>query len=110
MKVIEADDRRKSVLIVLNDREQDGTDVSWIYDTHFEKFINEQTAAVICTGTRAYDMALRMKYEGYEGELRIIADLQQAVDALIAQEGCVLYAIATYTALLPTRNAIVRRL
>ena len=50
------------------------------------------------------------KYEGYEGELRIIADLQQAVDALIAQEGCVLYAIATYTALLPTRNAIVRRL
>ena len=110
MKVIEADDRRKSVLIVLNDREQDGTDVSWIYDTHFEKFINEQTATVICTGTRAYDMALRMKYEGYEGELRIIADLQQAVDALIAQEGCVLYAIATYTALLPTRNAIVRRL
>lgn len=110
MKVIEADDRRKSVLIVLNDREQDGTDVSWIYDTHFEKFINEQTAAVICTGTRAYDMALRMKYEGYEGELHIIADLQQAVDALTAQEGCVLYAIATYTALLPTRNAIVRRL
>ena len=86
---------------------QDDIDV---IDQFIEKFINEQTAAVICTGTRAYDMALRMKYEGYEGELRIIADLQQAVDALIAQEGCVLYAIATYTALLPTRNAIVRRL
>lgn len=110
MKVIEADDRRKCVLIVLNDHEQDGTDVSWIYDTHFEKFIDPQTKMVICTGTRAYDMALRMKYEGYAGNLRVITDLQQAVDELSAQKDCVLYAIATYTALLPTRNAIVRRL
>lgn len=55
-------------------------------------------------------MALRMKYEGYAGDLRVITDLQQAVDELSAQKDCVLYAIATYTALLPTRNAIVRRL
>ena len=48
--------------------------------------------------------------KGMRGDLRVITDLQQAVDELSAQKDCVLYAIATYTALLPTRNAIVRRL
>lgn len=40
MKVIERDPALKQIVIVLNDREQDGRDVSWIYDTHFEKFMN----------------------------------------------------------------------
>ncbi len=109
MKVIEAHAEPKAVLIVLNDHDQDGTDVSWIYDTHFEKILQGQTKALLCSGTRAYDMALRLRYEGYEGEITVIEDLQSAVDALLAIRGCTLFAIATYTALLPTRNAICKR-
>lgn len=110
MKVIEADDRKKSVLIVLNDHDQDGTDVSWIYDTHFEKILAKETSTIICSGTRAYDMALRLRYEGTEKKIIIHEDLQEAVDALFAQHDNILYAIATYTALLPTRNVICRRI
>ena len=65
MKVIEEDQDDKTVLLVLNDHAQDGTDVSWIYDTFFEKLVNEKTVHIICSGTRCYDMALRLKYAGY---------------------------------------------
>lgn len=43
MKVIEMDPSDKNICIVLNDNDQDGTDVSWIYDTFFEKLMKEST-------------------------------------------------------------------
>lgn len=109
MKVIESHPEEKAVLVVLNDHEQDGTDVSWIYDTHFEKILTSTTEAILCSGTRAYDMALRLRYEGYSGDIQVIEDLQQAIDQLLSIKQCTLFVIATYTALLPTRNAISRR-
>ena len=105
MKVIERDDSKKAIVIVLNDHEQDGTDVSWIYDTQFEKFMNDQTQAVICTGTRAGDMALRMFYGGYQGKMEIESNLEQAIQKGLDQADTV-YVVATYTALLPSRKAI----
>ena len=109
MKVIESHPEPKAVLIVLNDHDQDGTDVSWIYDTHFEKILSGDTRALLCSGTRAYDMALRLRYEGHTGAITVVEDLQEAIDQLLSIPDCTLFAIATYTALLPTRNAICRR-
>lgn len=105
MKVIERDGTQKAVVIVLNDHEQDGTDVSWIYDTQFEKFMNPQTECVICSGTRAGDMALRMYYGGYKGDLSIEPDIEAAVRKA-AEKADTVYVAATYTALLPSRKAI----
>lgn len=109
MKVIEKNLDDKNIVIVLNDREQDGTDVSWIYDTFFEKLMNEKTKSIICTGTRANDMALRLYYGGYKGDLKTIESLDAAIDEGmdLADD---LYVIATYTALQPSRNEIVKRL
>ena len=76
----------------------------------FEKILAKETSTIICSGTRAYDMALRLRYEGTEKKIIIHEDLQEAVDALFAQHDNILYAIATYTALLPTRNVICRRI
>ncbi|MGI6512662.1 MAG: MurT ligase domain-containing protein [Catenisphaera adipataccumulans] len=109
MKVIERDERPKSVCIVLNDREQDGTDVSWIYDTFFEKLMKDTTKAVVCTGLRAYDMALRMYYGGYQGKIAVKNNVTEAVD-LAMKECDRVYVVATYTALLPTRNIIVKEM
>lgn len=109
MKVIEKDDREKSIVIVLNDREQDGTDVSWIYDTQFEKFMNDQTKKVICTGLRAGDMALRMYFGGYTGDMSIEHNLEQAA-AQGLQAADVVYIMATYTALLESRKAIEKEM
>ena len=53
MKVIEMDPSDKNICIVLNDNDQDGTDVSWIYDTFFEKLMKESTKKIVCSGLRA---------------------------------------------------------
>ncbi len=109
MKVIEKDHKAKKICIVLNDREQDGTDVSWIYDTFFEKMMTDQTKEIICTGLRANDMALRIYYGGYQGKITVINDLQEAISH-VNKDIDTSYVVATYTALLPSRNAIVKEM
>lgn len=105
MKVIERDKSDKNICIVLNDGYQDGRDISWIYDAAFEKLIAPETKKIICSGARGNDMALRIYYGGYEGELQVIDSVEEAVEHILdGQNKC--YAIATYTALLPTRQAI----
>lgn len=106
MKVIEEDAEKKSILIVLNDNAQDGTDVSWIYDTFFEKLIKNTTKRMIVSGSRCYDMALRLKYGGYTGELEVQEQMKEAVTALLKSKET-MYVIATYTALQPVRNLLL---
>ena len=106
MKVIEEDHDKKTILIVLNDHAQDGTDVSWIYDTFFEKLMCDETTKIIISGTRCYDMALRFKYGGYKGEMEVYESLKDSVNALLKAD-TTLYAIATYTALQPVRNLLI---
>ena len=107
LKVIEKDGSEKSIVVVLNDREQDGTDISWIYDTYFEKIMTKTTKQIICSGARAYDMALRLQYGGYTGKILVQESLDAAVKQAIESSDTT-YAIATYTALMPTRAAIVK--
>ncbi|MDO4663376.1 MAG: MurT ligase domain-containing protein [Erysipelotrichaceae bacterium] len=109
LKVIEQDHNEKSIVIVLNDKEQDGTDISWIYDTQFEKLMNEGTKQIICTGRRAGDMALRLFYGDYQNELSIEDDVDQAVVKALSNSQNV-YVIATYTALLVARKAIMKEM
>lgn len=55
----------RHVLFVLNDNIADGRDVSWIWDIDFE-WVVQQTATLVVAGTRALDLALRLKYAGVE--------------------------------------------
>ena len=49
----------------LNDRAQDGKDVSWIWDVDFERLVAmEQLQKIVVSGIRADDMAMRFKYAG----------------------------------------------
>ena len=105
LKTIALDQENKALMIVLNDHAQDGTDVSWIYDAQFERVLALSTNTIICSGTRAYDMALRIKYANYEGTLVVKEDFHDALQALYDLH-IRSYIIATYTALAPVRNAM----
>ena len=50
--------------IDINDNEPDGRDVSWIWDINFESLKNVKR--VVVSGTRPYDMAIRIKYSGFD--------------------------------------------
>jgi len=83
--------------------------VSWIWDADFEVLAGRVRRAT-CTGTRAEEMALRLKYAGLDGELHVDRDLERSLDAAVdgAAEGR-LFALPTYTALLELRDLLARR-
>lgn len=107
MKYINAQPGEKNICIFLNDNDQDGHDVSWIWDAHFERLNTPEVKHIICSGLRAYDMALRLKYEGLEDRITVIESSSEAVHWL-NEQNLESYVIATYTALHPTR-AILRK-
>lgn len=94
----------KELLFVLNDNLADGHDVSWIWDINFSTFKN--VSRVITSGTRAYDIAIRIKCSGYDPEKIIVKpDLDEAMKTLFSTK-CSKFAIANYTAVQPTRAAL----
>ena len=107
LKSILSQKEDKNVCILLNDNDQDGHDVSWIWDAHFERLDVPEVKHIICSGLRAYDMALRLKYEGLEDGIIVIEDVEKAI-AWLDEAGMKSYVIATYTALHSTR-AIMRK-
>ena len=96
-------------LLGLNDRKADGTDVSWIWDVDFEQ-LRGRAKVVIPAGTRAHDLAVRLKYAGVEAA-RPQADPAKALDELVAAtpEGATAHVLCTYTAMLDVRAELVRR-
>lgn len=107
MKFITSQPGDKNLCILLNDNDQDGHDVSWIWDAHFERLNVPEIKTIVCSGLRAYDMALRLKYEGLEDRIIVIEDPHEAVKWLKEQD-LESHIMATYTALHSTR-AILRK-
>jgi lipid II isoglutaminyl synthase (glutamine-hydrolysing) len=99
------------LLIAINDRFADGTDVSWLWDAEFEP-LAATAAAVTVSGTRAADMALRLDYADVPRErMTLIDDLAAALDHALAAvpPGGELLILPTYTALLELRSLLARR-
>ena len=102
-------DSRLDIWIALNDGIADGRDVSWIWDADFE-LLGGSVRKVVCTGTRAAEVALRLKYAGWEPErIEVVDGIAASLDvALAASEGR-LFALPTYTALIELRTMLSRR-
>jgi UDP-N-acetylmuramyl tripeptide synthase len=100
------------LLGVLNDRIADGRDVSWIWDADFELLAGRVRRAT-CSGTRAADLATRLKYAGVQpARIHVAPDLDAALRQAAADrpdERAPLYALPTYTAMLSLRELLVAR-
>lgn len=100
------------LLGVLNDHIADGHDVSWIWDADFE-LLTGRIRIATCSGTRAADLAARLKYAGLDpGRIRVQEDLPTALteaSAASADDAAPLYALPTYTAMLALRELLVAR-
>jgi UDP-N-acetylmuramyl tripeptide synthase len=96
--------------IALNDKIADGRDVSWVWDADFE-LLARRVANVTVSGTRAEEMALRLKYAGIDARPQVDRDLGRSLDAAVARgdRSRPLYALPTYTALLELRDLLADR-
>ena len=98
------------LLAVLNDNIADGRDISWIWDADFE-LLKAKVRSVICSGTRAAELAVRLKYAGVpESALTVVPSLAGALDrALGDSQSQRVFVLPTYTALLALRAELAAR-
>jgi UDP-N-acetylmuramyl tripeptide synthase len=109
LRTLTLEDGQLDLWLALNDRTADGRDVSWIWDADFEVLAGRVRRAT-CSGSRAEEMALRLKYAGIDADLRVDRDLASSLDAALAgAEGERLFALPTYTALIELRDILARR-
>jgi UDP-N-acetylmuramyl tripeptide synthase len=105
---------RKNLVIAINDLYADGTDISWLWDVDFEALADRQDEVnfIVCSGLRAEDMAVRLKYAGVDpAKLKLEKDLGQALETGLGQiePGELLYVMPTYTAMLQMREIIQKQ-
>ncbi len=99
------------LLGILNDKIADGRDVSWIWDADFE-LLAGRVRSFTCSGTRAPELAVRIKYAGVEpGRIHVRPDLRAALEEAVADGAgeAPLYALPTYTAMLSLRELLAER-
>ena len=99
-------------LFVLNDNPADGRDVSWIWDAEVEKTVNiKNINQIFCSGRRAEDIALRLKYAGVPVELVEVDDnMDNAIGKVLTEEVEIVYLLPTYTAVFQARELVLARL
>ncbi len=106
---LEAGQQPVDLWIGLNDRIADGRDISWVWDADFE-LLAGGVRRVVCAGTRAPEMALRLKYAGWPtAAIEIVPEIEASLDRAVACASDRLFALPTYTALLELRKLLSDR-
>lgn len=98
------DESLKDLIILINDNDQDGIDVSWLWDVDFDRFKNKNINSITVSGIRCYDMRLRLKYVDISTKLE--PDIEKAIRERLAN-GCKnLYVLVNYTGLYSTHDIL----
>lgn len=104
------------LLFVLNDNIPDGRDVSWIYDVDPDKIRTACSGkAIFVSGTRALDMAIRLKYAGVDIDAKnVVSDLKAVLSTFGsftkgASPAPIVTVLPNYSAMLETREILIGR-
>jgi UDP-N-acetylmuramyl tripeptide synthase len=109
LRTLALEGQELDLLGVLNDRIADGRDVSWVWDADWELLVGS-VRHFTASGSRAAELALRMKYAGLPADrITIVDDVEQGLDHALGDGDGPLYVIPTYTALLELRDILTRR-
>ncbi len=100
-----------NLLVAINDKIADGTDVSWLWDVDFEQLglVKDSFSGLYASGLRAWDMAVRFKYAGFDpGQVSIEENTEKAVRSAleVTPPGSKLFILPSYTAMLEIRRTL----
>ncbi len=93
--------RDVAIMIVINDQYADGRDMSWLWDVDFSSLAPRVD---VVSGSRAYDMALRLQYDEVQAS-EVEPDLKLALDNFAKVDGPK-QIFCTYTAMLQLRKLL----
>jgi UDP-N-acetylmuramyl tripeptide synthase len=109
LRTLALEGEQLDLLGVLNDRIADGRDVSWVWDADWELLV-ASVRRFTASGTRAAELALRMKYAGLDpAKIHVVEPLETALDFALSHGEGPLYVVPTYTALLELQELLTRR-
>lgn len=103
------------LILAINDNTADGRDVSWLWDSELERLNHADIEWIICTGIRARDMRVRLKYalEQHPAEpISTVENIREAIDLSFnqASDGEMVFVMPTYTAMLEFRKLMGKTL
>lgn len=105
ISTVNTDDRKKDVIIAINDLANDGRDVSWLWDVDFDKIKDEHLNTLTTTGIRKWDISLRFKYADIMPDF-ITSDMREAVLRALETDSEAVYVLVNYTALFSTERVL----
>jgi hypothetical protein len=109
LRTLALEGRELDLFGVLNDNTADGRDISWVWDADFE-LLAGSVRRVTCAGTRAPEMARRLKYAGWpEDRIEVEPEIERSLDQAVEAAPGRLFALPTYTALLELRKVLSSR-
>ena len=98
-------DKNTQTMIAINDNYADGRDMSWLWDVDF----SELDDVTMVSGTRAYDMALRLAHDD-NIPAKIEPDLAKALDIFtINSPNTPKHIFCTYTAMTTLRKLLAEK-
>jgi len=106
MKVVLQDKRPKAVILGINDLPQDGTDVSWLWDTNFEMLKDALAAGFAVFGRRGGDMARRLADAGIEPSMITIIEASKVAEYAAQRDEPVVYVLVNYSLLFETQGLL----
>lgn len=98
------DDTKKDIIILINDNDQDGIDISWLWDVDFDRFKDSSVNSITVSGIRSQDMRLRLKYVDIPSIVE--PDVEKGIRERIKNGAGNLYVLVNYTALYSTHNIL----
>ncbi len=113
LRTVVSSKQKGPILVVLNDRIPDGTDVSWIWDVDFEN-LNQESGIrnygkrkIFVSGDRCFDLGLRLKYADVLYK-RIYRSLEEAIEEAVheTEKDQTLWILPTYSAMLDVRKIV----
>lgn len=98
-----------NLIILLNDKEADGTDISWIWDSDFESLKDRENLALITvSGKRAEELSVRLKYAGVDADgVKLTHDYSAIVHSICTSDSFTVI-MPTYTAMMELRPLLAK--
>ena len=99
------------LMCCLNDKAQDGRDISWIWDAPLETLAADSSRVrdVYVSGTRGEEMLLRLKHAGLPGASLRLVKRDRAFLRRVSAEARPLVIVPTYTAMMRLRPVLAQR-
>lgn len=102
------------LILAINDNTADGKDVSWLWDSELERLNQAHLDWVLCSGIRAKDMRVRLKYalDNPPDAIPTVEAIHEAIDQSFAHalDGDTVFVMPTYTAMLEFRKLMGKTL